>query len=333
MRYTIDSTRETPIYKQVAEAILQDIRTGVLTAGTKLPTVRELAEEMELSMGTIKHAYDYLEDLDVIEMTQGRGSFVRSQEDSGAGSRKDRAMAAIDGLFTELESLGFTPREMEIYINLKLQGLEEKYDVVKIAAVDCNPETLQLMESQLSQIGYAQVAVFSLTHLAELSEKLNTSYDLVLTTSSHYSDVEPYIKERQRLAMVAMMPSAETIIRLAQIPQDASVGIACASENFAAIVRTNCSTLAPWARTLPVCLFGGSPASHGHSLESLLAECDAVILPERYESFAGPGEKALLREYEKKGGQLVRYEYRIDRGSFLYMEGLIKRIMNEKRSV
>ena len=89
MKYTIDPQRDTPIYRQMAEAILRDIKTGKLAAGTKLPTVRELAEESGLSQGTIKHTYDYLESLDAIEMTQGKGTFVRKQETSDASSRKD----------------------------------------------------------------------------------------------------------------------------------------------------------------------------------------------------------------------------------------------------
>ena len=113
--------KDAPIYKQLSDEILRSIKTGKLPAGSRLPTVRELAEEKNLSQGTIKHAYDYLESLGVIEMTQGKGTFVREPDETDSASRKDRAMAAIDGLFRELETLGFTPREMEIYIDLKLR--------------------------------------------------------------------------------------------------------------------------------------------------------------------------------------------------------------------
>ena len=48
MKYTIDPHRDIPIYRQVAESILRDIKTGKLSAGVKLPTVRDLAEETGL---------------------------------------------------------------------------------------------------------------------------------------------------------------------------------------------------------------------------------------------------------------------------------------------
>ena len=41
----------------------------------------------------------------------------------------------------------------------------------------------------------------------------------------------------------------------------------------------------------------------------------------------------MLRNFEEKGGSLIPYDYKIDRGSFLYAEDLIKKIMNKKRSV
>lgn len=329
MNDNTESHRDTPIYKQVAQQILRDIKTGSLPAGTKLPTVRELAEEKKLSQGTIKHAYEYLESLGIIEMTQGRGTFVCEREEGGVGSRKDRAMAAIDNLFSELETLGFTPREMEIYINLKLRGLEEKYDVVRIAVVDCNPETLQLIENQLSQIGYAQIAIFSLAQLYEIADKLNSDYDLVLTTSTHFGQVEQVIRGTQSFGMLALMPSTRTVIQLAKLPDRAKAGIICASDAFAGVIRKNCEGMGSWSDALPVHFLGSST----DRLTFFLEGKDTIILPERYDPFASPDEKALLRGFEEKGGRLITYDYKIDRGSFLYAEDLIKKIMNKKRSV
>ena len=176
--FKLDTAGQKPIYKQIAERISDAIKDGKLAAGFKLPTVRDLSGEIGVACGTIKHAYEYLEEQGFVEMVQGSGSFVIDQKEDFA-SRKEKAMIAIDQLFTRLESLGFTPREMEIYLDLKLRGLAEKYDVVKVALVDCNPETLQMIEGQLSQIGYAETAAFDLDILEEAAESLNADYDLI----------------------------------------------------------------------------------------------------------------------------------------------------------
>lgn len=331
MNYTIDPQRDTPIYKQVAEAILRDIKSRTLPAGAKLPTVRELAEEMGLSQGTIKHAYDHLETLGAIEMTQGKGTFVREQDTQEAGSRKDRAMAAIDELFVELESLGFTPREMEIYLNLKLRGLDEEYDLVKVAVIDCNPEVVQLMDIQLSDIPHCQVARFSLSQVAEIADKLNSNYDVILTTTSHYAEVERYIESYKTFGMVAMMTSTDTIVELAQLaqmPAEVKTGVICASDNFLKIVRYNYSNISSSSgHPLYSHLLGDG------SLEEFLVDKAVIIVPKCYELFTSTQEQELIRGFGAKGGRVVLYDYIIDHGSYLYAENLIKKVLNAKRSI
>lgn len=322
-----DQNNGIPIYKQIGDCINQAVSKGELPAGYKLPTVRELAEEINISTGTVKHAYEYLEQLGVIEMIQGKGSFVLGI-DEDSFSRKDKAMTALDELFAKLEKLGFTPREMEIYIDLKLKGLEEKYDIVKIAAIDCNPESLQIIERQISQIGYTETAVFSLNHLPEIADKLNSDYDLVLTTSTHFGEVEPYIKNHQNLGTMALMPSTRTVIKLAKIPELWNVGIVCASDTFARVVRENCMVIGDWAERMGTLLFGDH-----HKLKTFLRNKDAIILPEGYDAFASREERELIRTFENRGKTVVLYDYKIDKGSYMYIEALIKKCINNKRSL
>ena len=322
-----DQNNGIPIYKQIGDCINQAVSKGELPAGYKLPTVRELAEEINISTGTVKHAYEYLEQLGVIEMIQGKGSFVLGT-DEDSFSRKDKAMTALDELFAKLEKLGFTPREMEIYIDLKLKGLEEKYDIVKIAAIDCNPESLQIIERQISQIGYTETAVFGLNHLPEIADKLNSDYDLVLTTSTHFGEVEPYIKNHQNLGTMALMPSTRTVIKLAKIPELWNVGIVCASDTFARVVRENCMVIGDWAERMGTLLFGDH-----HKLKTFLRNKDAIILPEGYDAFASREERELIRNFENRGKTVVLYDYKIDKGSYMYIEALIKKCINNKRSL
>lgn len=325
--FKLEDGYQGPIYKQIAERISEAISDGKLAAGFKLPTVRELSGEIGVACGTIKHAYEYLEEQGFVEMVQGSGSFVIDQKEDFA-SRKEKAMAAIDQLFARLESLGFTPREMEIYLNLKLRGLEEKYDIVKVALVDCNPETLQMIEGQLSQIGYAETAAFDLARIGEVAESLNEEYDLILTTSTHFTEVEQYIGSNKTLAMVAMTPSVHTIVRLAKIGDAQKVGIFCASDAFAGVVRSNCQGMGAWSEQMATQLAGilGKEAQ-------FFAENDVVIVPEGYETFIALEEKELLQQFSAGGGELIHYSYKVDKGSFLHVVDQIKRVMNKKRSM
>lgn len=318
-----------PIYKQIAEIIADSIKDGSLPAGYKLPTVRELSDETGAACGTIKHAYDLLEEQGYVEMIQGSGSFVAGRSENTA-SRKEKAMAALDELFAQMEKLGFTPREMEIYFNLKLRALEEKYDVVRVAVVDCNPETLQMIQQQLSQIGYAETVAFDLNRIEDSADKLNSDYDIILTTSTHYAQIESCINSDKVLGMLAMTTSVRTIIRLAQISDTMRVGIFCASDAFANVVRNNCANMGDWCEGLTTQLMG----INGYKREEqFFANHDIIIVPEGYESFINADEKEMISRFCERGGELVPYSYRIDRGSFIYVQEQIKRLMNKKRSI
>jgi len=65
-----------PKYKKVADTIRSAVQSGALTAGTKLPPVRELAYQLGITPGTVARAYSILTDEGVLEAEVGRGTFV-----------------------------------------------------------------------------------------------------------------------------------------------------------------------------------------------------------------------------------------------------------------
>ena len=72
----VDETLDVPIYRQVASAITGEVKKGHLEYGAQLPTVRQLAAKLNIARGTIKRAYDELENSGVISKTRGKGTFV-----------------------------------------------------------------------------------------------------------------------------------------------------------------------------------------------------------------------------------------------------------------
>jgi len=70
-----------PKYKAVADRIRNAIQSGDLSAGDKLPPVRELAYQLEITPGTVARAYTVLTDEGVLEAEVGRGTFVAERPD------------------------------------------------------------------------------------------------------------------------------------------------------------------------------------------------------------------------------------------------------------
>lgn len=79
--FSIDQHGALPPYEQLRTQVLARVRSGELAAGTRLPPVRRLADELGLAANTVARAYRELEADGVIE-TRGRaGSFIAAHGD------------------------------------------------------------------------------------------------------------------------------------------------------------------------------------------------------------------------------------------------------------
>ncbi|WP_224360336.1 aminotransferase-like domain-containing protein [Hyalangium versicolor] len=72
--------REGPLYRAIADALAADIEEGRLAPGTRLPTHRELAEVVGVTVGTVTRAYAEAERRGLIGGEVGRGTYVRHRE-------------------------------------------------------------------------------------------------------------------------------------------------------------------------------------------------------------------------------------------------------------
>lgn len=71
-----------PAYLAIADLIAEDLKSGRLTAGDQLPTLRELAEDLGLNYTTVARAYTEARKRGLIEARPGAGSFVRGRAPS-----------------------------------------------------------------------------------------------------------------------------------------------------------------------------------------------------------------------------------------------------------
>jgi GntR family transcriptional regulator len=76
MQVLVNAADELPIYRQIMRQIEEAIAGGRLKPGDKLPSHRDLAEQIVVAPLTVKKSYDELEALGFIETQRGRGTFV-----------------------------------------------------------------------------------------------------------------------------------------------------------------------------------------------------------------------------------------------------------------
>ena len=88
MFIVISPDNPDPLYKQVTDQIKDAIATGELASNDKLPSIREMAKALNISMITIKRAYLDLENEGFITTRAGLGSFVADVDREGLRDRK-----------------------------------------------------------------------------------------------------------------------------------------------------------------------------------------------------------------------------------------------------
>ncbi|MBO7401777.1 MAG: GntR family transcriptional regulator [Lachnospiraceae bacterium] len=69
-----------PIYKQIADAFRADILSGKFKQGEYLPSIRELAKDLRISVITTMKAYEQLELEGLVTAAQGKGFYVNAQD-------------------------------------------------------------------------------------------------------------------------------------------------------------------------------------------------------------------------------------------------------------
>lgn len=91
MKIIISNSSSVPIYEQIKETIINQILTNELKEDEMLPSIRTLAQDIRISVMTIKKAYDELEKEGYIITKHGKGSFVapKNTELAKENAKKD----------------------------------------------------------------------------------------------------------------------------------------------------------------------------------------------------------------------------------------------------
>ena len=74
---TVDGGSPVPPFEQIREQLGDLIRSGALGSGKRLPSIRQLAGDLQLATGTVARAYSELETAGLIETSRATGTKVR----------------------------------------------------------------------------------------------------------------------------------------------------------------------------------------------------------------------------------------------------------------
>jgi GntR family transcriptional regulator len=101
------------LYDQIIAGVKRQISEGHLTPGTALPSFRQLAADLLVSVITVKRAYEELEHEGIIFRKQGLGTYVAERGDAICRAAKlDHARKLIQQAMQEAQDAGLTAPEL-----------------------------------------------------------------------------------------------------------------------------------------------------------------------------------------------------------------------------
>lgn len=318
--FQINQQLNIPIYQQLVDRVRSAVKMGELVPGQKLPTVQELADRLGVAKGTVKRAYDELEHNGVLEKIQGRGTFICYQP-ANSTSRKERAMAAIDGLLDELEEMGFSSMEINIFLTLKQRERSEDLASVNVGVLESNPELLSQIAEQLRSVKGIEVYSYLLDNIREYPYKLDEQTDLVITTSEHGEYLESVLSDSKKIARVALRLSQQTLGALMRLQAGERVGILSDSSGFGELLYRSCRSYIKNAAF--------AQGTFEDDLNNFLSDKDVVLVPKAYEKYCSARSNEQLRCFEEQG-KLILCAYEMDDGSLLSLEEKLCQFRQEK---
>jgi GntR family transcriptional regulator len=111
--FVISQSDKRPMYLQIMEQIKQRIAAGDWSEGHPIPSIRQLAVDLQVSVITVKRAYLELEREGVIVTQQGKGSHVARNAGLGMRLREQELEQHLQQATRIAAVLGIRPQELE----------------------------------------------------------------------------------------------------------------------------------------------------------------------------------------------------------------------------
>lgn len=187
IRFNLDKNVALSFYEQIKGQLLSAIYCGKLKEGDRLPSIRELANQLDVNYKTIRRIYLQLAQEGYVELVKGSGAFLKKR--GGEGTYEQMRRHAIFRLLRDVtekaKNLGIAPEQFaQLLVNFTLGAARRR---IKLAVVDHEEEAFIFSRELRSRLA-ADVAVVPLgeeeQHLEELAD-----VEYLLTTSYHLDEV------------------------------------------------------------------------------------------------------------------------------------------------
>lgn len=110
--FVVDVMSRVPVYEQIIKQVEEQVLTGILKEGDKLPSVRSLSVKLSINPNTIQKTYTELDRRQLIITVPGKGSFISEKAIEVVGANSREKMTELNKIIRELALAGVTKEEI-----------------------------------------------------------------------------------------------------------------------------------------------------------------------------------------------------------------------------
>jgi GntR family transcriptional regulator len=124
--FKLDLASGVPVYRQIIDQVMAGVACGSLSTGDQLPTVRQLAVDLEINPNTVVRAYKELEIRGLIDTHHGSGTFIGNHKVKRSEVEHQRQLnQLVSDFVARAGSAGFRVEELVDQLQ-ELQGESKK---------------------------------------------------------------------------------------------------------------------------------------------------------------------------------------------------------------
>jgi len=318
----LDKKAGTPYYVQLKNILKNRIQNGDLRQG-RIPPIRQLAQEFGVSINTALRAYEGLRREGLVAGTVGRGTFVTIT--TGEQQRHNRQILlrrVIEHTLEEALTLEYTIEEFFEAVGDLVREKRELMQNLRLAFIECNIEQLLYFTDHLELDPHIHRIPVLLDDLkggeAKTLEALAAS-DIIVTSFYHVKEVRERLSHLGKpIVGISLEPEITTIIRIAKIPEESTVGIVTTSEDFRAIIRQILTSLGlGFARILE------TTSRDNEAVREVVSQCDALLV--------SPQRRQQVSEMTRTGAGVIEFVFTPDRTSVNNLKVALMELQNGRK--
>lgn len=292
---------------QVKKQIMDRIRDGFLKVGFKMPTERELSEQLKISRNTVSMAYNELEQEGVLKSYQGKGTFVAEETKSWeANNIVEKITKFVDLSLEEALESGLESNEFLEIVNARVKEKMKLMSKIKAVYVECNIEQSKMFSRQLSisaNMNVTSLTINDIKNMDNATKKIIENCQVVVSTFNHINEVKECLRGYDKEVLgVAINADLETIVKIARYPKNTKFIFICISEEFMFKIRGALDKAGLGNLNVEY-----SNSSDENELIDMISKADVVIV--------SPGRYKQIEKINHEGKELIEFIYRLDEDS------------------